>query len=953
MATKSVRILAKHGLKDNVATTTVLPNEIAITSDTHELYVGDELGKLQKVNAGSTDALMDVLVNGMSVVQDGVATIVIDTGVSDAKDVNFNNTFTQLDAFNVQDAIDQLSVTAGTPGATGPQGPVGATGLLGATGPEGATGPIGATGLTGASGGTGARGDDGAGISITGSVDTWSELPSNLTSGDAGKSFLVRQDGLLYIWDGTQFPNNGFGIEFRGPRGDAGPQGDLGATGQTGPQGNPGPIGATGLDGPMGATGPQGPVGATGAQGVQGEVGPPSNINPRGFWSAGTNNYVFNDYVIHGDQGWIYMSSTPNQIGEPGISPIWGLFVIQGPIGATGPQGNTGGTGPQGPIGSSGLSGPVGASGSQGLQGSVGATGTQGPTGPQGERGATGPMGQQGATGPAGASGANGTDGNSFIILGAYDNETLMRSAHPTGMAGDAWAVGYAGTTRDIFIWDISANDWVDIGNLEGPTGASGPQGMQGNIGPEGPDGPQGIQGATGPEGPAGSAGQQGPAGAPGPMGPIGPPAEFRLRFDWDPEVDDYQKQDYVTHLDPNAQPGDVALKGWLYINDTMGIIAEPGTNLDVWWPFILAGAQGPTGPQGLPGPEGERGPVGPPGQQGQQGPYGPTGSTGPAGEAIAVEGSFPTYMQMIATTGIPGRAYYAEDTGMLYVYRSTGGWPPANAGAFIQGQPGPPGPRGNTGLTGDMGATGPQGDRGLQGPAGPLGPAGERGPEGPRGLEGRSFTIRGRHNSYSELISELPVGEEGWAYSIGMGVGNVDHIFLWDVDDLQWVDIGALEGPQGASGVPGASGTPGTNGLTGGTGGVGATGPQGQRGADGEDGATGPVGERGPMGPPGGIGNYITQSFTWASGITATLIREGNWVMMGVSSQNISWGTMNALPLGYRPALPAFTLTGQSQGSSYRSIVINTNGTTTAGGAGTGTVTFGMVWYTLDPFPV
>lgn len=55
----------------------------------------------------------------------------------------------------------------------------------------------------------------------------------------------------------------------------------------------------------------------------------------------------------------------------------------------------------------------------------------------------------------------------------------------------------------------------------------------------------------------------------------------------------------------------------------------------------------------------------------------------------------------MIATSPAAGTAWYAEDTGMLYVRRSNGTWPGPSEGAYIQGQPGPAGARGPAGAPG------------------------------------------------------------------------------------------------------------------------------------------------------------------------------------------------------------------------------------------------------------
>lgn len=76
-----------------------------------------------------------------------------------------------------------------------------------------------------ATGPQGPQGADGQGIEIAGSVATYSALPVNLTSADAGKGFLVQANGLLYIWDGSAFPAESQGVEFRGQDGLPGSEG--------------------------------------------------------------------------------------------------------------------------------------------------------------------------------------------------------------------------------------------------------------------------------------------------------------------------------------------------------------------------------------------------------------------------------------------------------------------------------------------------------------------------------------------------------------------------------------------------------------------------------------------------------------------------------------------------------------------------------------------------------
>ena len=122
----------------------------------------------------------------------------------------------------------------GEPGPAGPAGP---------QGPQGETGP---QGVQGEQGPQGPKGEDGAGIEITGSVPTYADLPSGLTTEDDGKGYYVEADGKLYIWNGTSFPANGDGVRIRGPQG---PQGIQGVQGPQGEQGIQGPAGADGTDG--------------------------------------------------------------------------------------------------------------------------------------------------------------------------------------------------------------------------------------------------------------------------------------------------------------------------------------------------------------------------------------------------------------------------------------------------------------------------------------------------------------------------------------------------------------------------------------------------------------------------------------------------------------------------------------------------------------------------------
>ena len=207
------------------------------------------------------------------------------------------------------------------------------------------------------------------------------------------------------------------------------------------------------------------------------------------------------------------------QFANATVSDTGGVTVVTAQKGETGPQGVQGPTGPQGPKGVQGATGPQGAQG------------IQGPKGPQGETGPAGPTGATGPTGPQGPKGENGADGTSFTVKGIYATLEALQAAHPSGAEGDAWAVGTA-AANVVYVWDVDAAAWKNLGSLQGPQGPTGPQGPQGAAGdtgpqgatgPQGPEGPQGQKGDTGATGPTGPQGLQGPQGEQGPVGPTGP----------------------------------------------------------------------------------------------------------------------------------------------------------------------------------------------------------------------------------------------------------------------------------------------------------------------------------------------------------------------------------------------------------------------------------------------
>lgn len=137
------------------------------------------------------------------------------------------------------------------PGEQGPVGPAGAQGAPGPPGPPGAQGE---------------QGPAGTSINLVGSVQTYSQLPSQPQP--VGDCYVALDTSHVWASDGSVWFDCG---PIQGPIGPVGPQGPLGATGPTGPQG------AQGVPGPQGQQGPTGPQGDPGAEGPRGPQGLPGD----------------------------------------------------------------------------------------------------------------------------------------------------------------------------------------------------------------------------------------------------------------------------------------------------------------------------------------------------------------------------------------------------------------------------------------------------------------------------------------------------------------------------------------------------------------------------------------------------------------------------------------------------------------------------------------------------
>lgn len=254
-----------------------------------------------------------------------------------------------------------------------------------------------------------------------------------------------------------------------------------------------------------------------------------TNSNVSAVTAAWTANAVAQQTRIANLQTQIStISLTPGPQGPQGEQGLQGPQGIQGIQGNTGPrglqgeQGIQGNVGPQGPQGIQGIQGNAGPRGEQGIQGNVGPQGTQGNVGPTGPQGIQGNIGPQGPQGIQGVKGDRGDQGISVTLVG---NVALPEDLNFSGNAGEAYIVT---STGNLYFWNTTVTNWVDIGPIVGPrgdkgdTGEQGPAGATGPQGDTGPEGPTGPQGEPGPKGDTGDQGPQGETGATGPQGPQG-----------------------------------------------------------------------------------------------------------------------------------------------------------------------------------------------------------------------------------------------------------------------------------------------------------------------------------------------------------------------------------------------------------------------------------------------
>lgn len=166
---------------------------------------------------------------GLEIIQYGTLTLGTTTTLAAGQEATVTN------SGSAENAILNFGIPKGQDGQDGEQGP---QGVPGADGKDGEQGPQGVPGKNGRDGDQGPQGEPGIGIKYKDDVETYAQLP---TAGNVvGDAYYVNEDGLLYIYGETGFPDNGDGIQYRGPQGPQGVPGVDGKDGEQGLQGIPG-----------------------------------------------------------------------------------------------------------------------------------------------------------------------------------------------------------------------------------------------------------------------------------------------------------------------------------------------------------------------------------------------------------------------------------------------------------------------------------------------------------------------------------------------------------------------------------------------------------------------------------------------------------------------------------------------------------------------------------------
>lgn len=408
------------------------------------------------------------------------------------------------DAKKTADYVKWLAETGALDGADGPQGPAG---------PEGPQGP---------------KGDAGPGFTISGTVASVADLPTDVQDGtfynvgtEAPYTLYLYSDGKWESQGTLQGPsgavftpsvqngviswtNNGglpnpVSVDIRGPKGDTGNTGPAGPSGSQGPVGPAGPQGVQGVEGPVGPAGPVGPKGPQGEKGPQGNIGPqgpqgepgaglnvkgtvasesdlPTNAEQGDWYNVGTEApyvlYLYTDGAwksqgtLQGPTGAVF---TP-EVDEAGFISWTNDGGLPNPasVSIKGPKGDKGTKGDTGAAGPAGPQGPQGDPGPAGADGAVGPAGAPGAQGPQGERGPQGIQGPAGPAGPAGAAGPAGPAGvavsSGTLSVAGWVNNTQELAVANIESVNDNVVVTY-GSIEAVALSDVWA-DSISVGKI-------------------------------------------------------------------------------------------------------------------------------------------------------------------------------------------------------------------------------------------------------------------------------------------------------------------------------------------------------------------------------------------------------------------------------------------------------------------------------------------------------
>lgn len=458
-----------------------------------------------------------------------------------------------------------------------------------------------------------------------------------------------------------------------------------------------------------------------------------------------------------------------------------------------------------------------------------------------------------------------GSDGTSVNILGSYDSYEALKQAHPTGNIGDAYIV-----QGDMYVWNVEEQDWVDVGDIQGPAGEPGQDGTngksayqiwldnggvgteqdyldslkgeKGDVGPEGPQGPkgeQGLQGLQGLQGEKGEQGIQGPKGDAGEQGPVGPQGETGAKGD---------KGD-TGATGPQGERGETGATGqtsYFHIkyssveNPTSSsqLTETPSEYIGTYVDFVEADSTNPKDYkwarfQGLQGEQGEQGIAGTNGANGQTSYLhikysNDGGKTFTSNNGESVGDYIGQYTDFNANDSTSVSSYKwskikgeVGETGPQGEKGDTGSQGPqgekgdkGDTGAT--GATGPEGPKGDTGEPGEQGPKGDKGDTGSQGPKGDKGDkgdTGETGPQGPQGVQGPA----GENGVSTYFYVRYSANSNGSGMTTAptsttkyMGTASTTSPTApTTTSAYTWVEI------KGADGQDGSPGQPGSNGLT------------------------------------------------------------------------------------------------------------------------------------------